>query len=219
MLCVKQKKTKQPFNSESLVVQSVQQNKKKPQGKTEGKVAGLGKRKWSSHKLTGKKFGNWLVLTEAPRASWGGSMWYCSCSCGVNRIVQGAALVSGISRSCGCLKKGRPATHGMFGTHRYMLWKSAKHRAREKGLPFTLKVTDIPDIPKRCPILGIPISRGIYKYGPGSASLDRITPSLGYIVGNVQIISHRANAIKQDATWKEIELVANYMKQYEHNKR
>jgi hypothetical protein len=99
------------------------------------------------------------------------------------------------------------------------LWKSAKWRAKVKGIHFDLKVTDIPTIPKLCPILRLPLRTTVNKHGPGSPSLDRINPKRGYVVGNIQVISHRANTIKNDATWQEVASVAQYMKQHEHNKR
>ena len=42
-------------------------------------------------------------------------------------------------------------------------------------------------------------------------SLDRINPKLGYVKGNVQVISWRANNIKRDATAEELRLVADFV--------
>ena len=68
-----------------------------------------------------------------------------------------------------------------------------------------LKQIDTTDI---CPILGIPMrwhaGRGTGKRQPNTKSIDRIDPNRGYIKGNVQIISWRANKIKQDATFEEL---------------
>jgi hypothetical protein len=48
-------------------------------------------------------------------------------------------------------------------------------------------------------------------YDQQSPSLDRIVPKLGYTVGNVCVISQRANILKRDATPDELYAVANYM--------
>lgn len=44
------------------------------------------------------------------------------------------------------------------------------------------------------------------------ASLDKIDPTKGYVEGNVQIISHRANMIKNDATLEELDLIVKNWK-------
>ena len=93
-----------------------------------------------------------------------------------------------------------------------------KRRAIAKGIPFSIKLADIV-WPKKCPILGLLLDYSVgTKNGkplPNSPSIDRIIPSIGYILGNVQIISHRANVIKQDATSAELQRVADYMRVFE----
>jgi hypothetical protein len=85
-----------------------------------------------------------------------------------------------------------------------------KNRAKKNGIPFDLTVEDI-IIPNVCPVLGIKlipkIMEGRKGYYPDSPSLDRIDPSLGYIKGNVRVISARANLLKNDATVAELRLV------------
>ena len=41
--------------------------------------------------------------------------------------------------------------------------------------------------------------------------MDKIIPSLGYVKGNVQIISNRANFMKNDATIENIQALLAYM--------
>jgi hypothetical protein len=91
----------------------------------------------------------------------------------------------------------------------WVLHKAAKSRARSKGLPFTIERTDVV-IPTHCPLLGTALLRADVRVQPNSPTLDRVIPSLGYVKGNVWVISHRANVIKNDATLAELEtLVAN----------
>lgn len=75
----------------------------------------------------------------------------------------------------------------------------AKWRARKAGLPFDLRWEDLV-VPKFCPYLGAPISVGDGSPGPWSPSLDRIDPTGGYVLGNVRVISRKANIMKNDAT-------------------
>lgn len=94
-----------------------------------------------------------------------------------------------------------------------ILLGQARYRAKRKGIEFNLDPSDI-KIPKNCPVLKIPLTKGGSNGGPrgGSPSLDRINNKKGYIKGNVQVISHRANTMKHCATNKELLLFASWVK-------
>jgi len=83
-----------------------------------------------------------------------------------------------------------------------------KSRAKRCKIPFNLTIEDI-IVPDLCPVLGIPIysvsGAGTNQYH--SPSLDRIVPELGYVKGNVRVISQRANLLKSNATIEELEAV------------
>ena len=81
----------------------------------------------------------------------------------------------------------------------YFLLKAAKSRAKIYNLPFDITVEDIV-IPKYCPILEIELFSGIGKTCNNSPSVDKIIPELGYVSGNVRVISHLANVMKNSAT-------------------
>jgi hypothetical protein len=86
----------------------------------------------------------------------------------------------------------------------------AKGRAKRKNLPFNLEVEDVV-IPAVCPVLGINLESTISAKGipqDTSPSLDRIIPELGYVKGNVRVISLRANLLKSNATFEEALLIA-----------
>lgn len=53
--------------------------------------------------LTGQKFGRLTVIKEIGQKE-GRYIWECKCDCGNTHIVEGNLLVSGRTRSCGCLK-------------------------------------------------------------------------------------------------------------------
>lgn len=78
-----------------------------------------------------------------------------------------------------------------------------KKRAKCKNIDFNLDESDI-IIPKICPILEVPLvigTKGNYEYSP---SIDRIDNTKGYIKGNVQIISKKANSMKNSASQEEL---------------
>lgn len=45
-------------------------------------------------------------------------------------------------------------------------------------------------------------------------SLDKIIPKLGYVKGNVWVVSNKANRIKSNATIEELELLVKNLKSY-----
>ena len=88
----------------------------------------------------------------------------------------------------------------------------AKGRAKRAGLEFNIDITDI-IIPEFCPVFSsIALCKTNAKSFHNSPSLDRLIPSLGYVKGNVRVISHKANAMKQNATWQEIMKLAEWVK-------
>lgn len=89
------------------------------------------------------------------------------------------------------------------------IYTSAKSRAKRNGIPFNLDFSDIV-IPEFCPVLGIKLKQRDGKLADNSPSLDRIIPELGYIKGNVIVISNKANRIKNNATSDEIYKVAMF---------
>lgn len=87
-----------------------------------------------------------------------------------------------------------------------LLLRSAKSRAKAKGLPFAITVADI-SIPLLCPVLGIPLVRAEGIAADQSPTIDQIIPGAGYTPDNVRVISYRANRLKCDATLEEMELI------------
>ncbi len=90
------------------------------------------------------------------------------------------------------------------------LFTEARKRAKEKGLPFSIEVSDIV-IPEHCPILGITLEKGEGPAVDGSPSIDKIVPNLGYVKGNIQVISKKANIMKSNATKEELIMFAKWI--------
>lgn len=148
--------------------------------------------------------------------------WKCLCDCGNTCQVSVHSLRNGTVKSCGCLRTevieqerikrlAKNPNKGLSKTNEWKLRSSAKERAKARGLYFNLKVEDI-TIPDVCPVLGIPLVKGKGKMHSGSPQLDRKDNSQGYILGNVAVISQRANSIKQDASVETLEALIKYMK-------
>lgn len=88
------------------------------------------------------------------------------------------------------------------------MYYSVKSRCKQRDILFLIDIEDI-IIPQYCPILGVKLDRNRY-----SPTLDRIIPSKGYVKGNVQVISKKANTMKNDATFKELRLFCQNVLQY-----
>ena len=90
-----------------------------------------------------------------------------------------------------------------------MVTMRIKSRAKKSNIPFNITEEDI-DLPTHCPVLGVELRCGVGSgYHAQSPSVDRIIPALGYVKGNVRVISARANLLKNDATVEELQKVLN----------
>lgn len=169
--------------------------------------------------LTDCKFGLLRVIGRSnDTTKHNGVMWNCVCECGGTIKVASAKLKRGFVKSCGCLRRGilmsqSHMTHGRSKTHEFSMHRAAKQRAKEHQLPFNLELDDI-IIPERCPVFpDIVLRINVDHLGDDSPTLDRLIPELGYIKGNVRVISCRANRIKNDATVAELRRVADWLEQ------
>ena len=92
------------------------------------------------------------------------------------------------------------------------MWWRAKKRAEKNGVEFNILREDI-SIPELCPVFGFSFEVGNGK-GPTdkSPSLDRIDNSKGYVKGNIQVISFKANRMKSDCDINDVEKLLCFMK-------
>lgn len=94
-----------------------------------------------------------------------------------------------------------------------VLLAQARCRARRRGQPFSIIADDI-HVPTLCPALGMPLRRDGRdgRSAEDFPTLDCIIPSLGYVPGNIAVISMRANRIKYNASWTELQQIANWVR-------
>jgi hypothetical protein len=84
--------------------------------------------------ICGQRFGR-LVAVESADAS--RFQWLCRCDCGATNVVRGSNLLSGNTRSCGCLRVG-VTKHGYANTSTYKIWVMMRQRCgnpRDSGYP------------------------------------------------------------------------------------
>lgn len=87
----------------------------------------------NSHEITGVVFGRLTVKSRVPTSS-KNSRWECVCSCGTVVNVSRPNLVSGHTKSCGCLRAeisgSRFRIHGKRRTSEFTVWASMIQRCR-----------------------------------------------------------------------------------------
>lgn len=89
------------------------------------------------------------------------------------------------------------------------MWKGARSRARRSGVEFSIEIEDI-DIPLYCPVFGMLLVFNEGGIKDNSPTLDRVFNDLGYVKGNVVVVSWRANRLKSNADPLELVQLAEY---------
>lgn len=92
-------------------------------------------------RIIGNKFNAWKVLSFGEKKKYRDTL-LCECVCGTRKAVDKYSLLSGRSKSCGCLRykanAERLTSHGMSRTRLYRIWHSMLCRCgqnQSKGHP------------------------------------------------------------------------------------
>lgn len=82
--------------------------------------------------LTGNRYGHLLVIEYAGIFNKNANIhaWLCKCDCGNIKRISGANLKTGVSISCGCIKRQseRKDGHGLTNSKIYNSWRGMKER-------------------------------------------------------------------------------------------
>jgi hypothetical protein len=92
----------------------------------------------------------------------------------------------------------------------------ARRRAKVNNLPFNITIDDF-EIPEFCPAIGVKLEVGIGKLHDFSPTLDRVIPELGYVKGNVVVISYLANRMKNNGTLEQLESLVTWLRSNTEN--
>jgi len=85
------------------------------------------------------------------------------------------------------------------------LLRSARQRAKQKGMECTITQNDI-HIPELCPVFKVPLVKRT-EYAP---SLDRIDNTKGYIPENIVVVSRKANIMKNNGSVEDLRMLVEY---------
>lgn len=88
----------------------------------------------------------------------------------------------------------------------------ARLRANKYSVPFNITKEYVLSItPDKCPVFGTPFMfMGNKRPTDRSATLDRLVPTLGYVRGNVVVVSMKANRIKSAYAADDVLLVGSW---------
>lgn len=155
--------------------------------------------------MIGKVFTNLTVIEQVRNNKHNTARFKCLCKCGNEKEVDKCHLLNGMTRSCGCL-----AAKKRYGDISGAYFNNIRRCANQRDIEFNITIQDIwtqyllQD--KRCKLTNLPI-----KFAKNfkqqkeiqSASLDRIDSSKGYVIGNIQIVHKRVNAMKGNLDQEE----------------
>lgn len=80
------------------------------------------------------------------------------------------------------------------------LFNQARIRAKRYGVPCTLTLADVRELPAPmvCTATGLPLAHSKGQPSALSPSIDRIENSRGYVPGNVRLVCQRFNVLRKD---------------------
>lgn len=154
------------------------------------------------------KYGKLSIIEYAGKNEKNYKLYRCRCDCGNEVIVKGSDLLTGHTKSCGCIKKNHFTTHGYASkdARLYDIYNAMFHRCYHKnckGYRFYgargIKVCDEwkKDI---CSFFDFAYKNG---YEP-QKTIDRINSNGDYCPENCRFVSKRMNSLRANfKRWKK----------------
>lgn len=162
-----------------------------------GNVQSCGCKVGNSVDITGKRIGNFIVLSKTNQRKNRYVVWKARCVCGKEMELTKNQLSQ--YRSCGCLKNQKGPKNSQYKGHQQVSgtrWKQFLKSANKRKIDVSITIQDAWNIFQRqgrkCALSGLPLRL----LDNPNASLDRIDSSLGYTITNVQWVDKRINLMK-----------------------
>lgn len=171
--------------------------------------------------LTNQRFGRWTVIGDGECVRRGAYFWLCKCDCGTTKRVNSHTLRSGMSNSCGCLRK--EMHFDGVGNLSKSYWNRIVHGAKIRNLSMNITIDFAWDLfekqEARCALSGLPINlvrNYTLNHSDNTASLDRIDNNKGYEPDNVQWVHREINIMRGKLTvGRFLELCSAFTKHQE----
>lgn len=160
--------------------------------------------------MIGRKFGRLTVLKSVGLTYDKVEKWLCECECGNTTIVRTNNLISGNTKSCGCLfletRQSKDIEKSTFNE----LYGRIRYIAKVRGNEFDLTRDQVREITSsKCHYCGVEPSQIHKRKGINGTSMyiyngiDRKNNNLGYVIDNVVPCCKICNYAKNTMNYKE----------------
>ena len=174
--------------------------------------------------LIGKRFGKLVAISISHRGKDKNIYWKCKCDCGNEKIIKGISLRRNMTKSCGCAQyisgKENPRWKG-YGEITGDQYEGIKRVAKLRKIKFNVSIKYLWDLfvnqQRKCCLSGIPLLFKTNHESSGTASLDRIDSSFGYIKGNVQWVHKDVNIMKNQYSQEKYIEICKKVATYDRN--
>jgi hypothetical protein len=167
--------------------------------------------------LKGQKFGKLSVREFAGHKN-KSRQWLCVCDCGNEKIVRGAHLTKGYTKSCGCEAHPSKSNHKSWKGYEDIpldFFTTVKRNAEIRNIEFDITIEYLWEVFEKqnhkCSLSGRDLKFGrVTKDRKGkNVSIDRIDSTIGYVSGNIQWIDKQINIMKNNLNEKEFLSLCN----------
>lgn len=171
--------------------------------------------------VTGMRFGKLVAIESVGTDNHHNAKWLFQCDCGNTKIGRIQTAKVGRLKSCGCIMKSvgkqHPTHLGNFGHIPKSIYNAIRNTARRGGdriISFNVSGLYLSKIlvkqQFKCALSGVDIYINDSAHtGKGTASLDRIDSSKGYVKGNVWWVHQDINRMKWELKLDEFYLISD----------
>jgi hypothetical protein len=153
---------------------------------------------YKNHRI---KIGNIYNRLKVIKKADNSGFWICQCNCKDKtiKILDGHSIISGNSKSCGCIRIENILSRCWKGCGKISktYWSQIQKSAESRNLDFDITIEYIWDLflkqYGKCALSGIRLTLGRKRQ---NASLDRINSKYGYTKNNVQWVHKDVNRMK-----------------------
>lgn len=143
----------------------------------------------------GQKYGFLTIIEKMPQQRHQAIRYLCECVCGTKFSTTKSNITAHHTRSCGCKQHKVGSDHAAWkgvDTMPGRYWGNVQRGAASRGLKVEVTKEEAYEIfTGYCELTGDPIS-----FADGTASLDRIDSTRGYVADNVQWVHRLINTMK-----------------------